>query len=168
MPRVGVVGTDNNDLMFGIPAFSVPQVATGSVLPSSKSRRMSARYSSCPKVGGFGADILTGGAGPDLFEFLSIAESTVANAGRDRIMDFNAAEGDQIDLRILNTRLVDSGKPAFTFIGSDPFSHTAGELNFVGSGAAAFLKGDVNGDGVADFSVRLENVPTLTGADILL
>lgn len=34
-PRVGVVGTDNNDLMFGIPAFSVPQVATGSVLPSS-------------------------------------------------------------------------------------------------------------------------------------
>jgi len=34
-PRVGVVGTDSNDLMFGIPAFSVPQVATGSVLPSS-------------------------------------------------------------------------------------------------------------------------------------
>jgi hypothetical protein len=34
-PRVGVIGTDSNDLMFGIPAFSVPQVATGSVLPSS-------------------------------------------------------------------------------------------------------------------------------------
>ncbi|MBA4105018.1 MAG: hypothetical protein C0485_04610 [Pirellula sp.] len=34
-PRVGVLGTDSNDLMFGIPAFSVPQVATGSVLPSS-------------------------------------------------------------------------------------------------------------------------------------
>lgn len=34
-PRVGVVGTDNHDLMFGIPAFSVPQLATGSVLPSS-------------------------------------------------------------------------------------------------------------------------------------
>lgn len=34
-PRVGVLGTDSHDLMFGIPAFSVPQVATGSVLPSS-------------------------------------------------------------------------------------------------------------------------------------
>ena len=34
-PRVGVIGTDNHDLMFGIPAFSVPQLATGSVLPSS-------------------------------------------------------------------------------------------------------------------------------------
>ena len=27
-PRVGVVGTDSHDLMFGIPAFNVPQVAT--------------------------------------------------------------------------------------------------------------------------------------------
>ncbi|WP_428306155.1 DUF6655 family protein [Lacipirellula sp.] len=34
-PRVGVIGTDNHDLMFGIPAFSVPQLATGSVIPSS-------------------------------------------------------------------------------------------------------------------------------------
>lgn len=34
-PRVGVIGTDNHDLMFGIPAFSVPQLATGGVLPSS-------------------------------------------------------------------------------------------------------------------------------------
>ena len=34
-PRVGVVGTDNHDLMFGVPALSVPQVATGGVLPAS-------------------------------------------------------------------------------------------------------------------------------------
>jgi hypothetical protein len=34
-PRVGVVGTDSNDLMFGIPAFSVPQVMPGTPLPSS-------------------------------------------------------------------------------------------------------------------------------------
>lgn len=34
-PRVGVVGTDSNDLMFGVPAFSVPQVMPGTPLPSS-------------------------------------------------------------------------------------------------------------------------------------
>jgi hypothetical protein len=34
-PRVGVVGTDSHDLMFGIPAFSVPQVVPGTPLPSS-------------------------------------------------------------------------------------------------------------------------------------
>lgn len=33
-PRVGTVGTDNHDLMFGIPAFNVPQLATGGALPS--------------------------------------------------------------------------------------------------------------------------------------
>lgn len=119
-------------------------------------------------AGGLGADMLTGGAGPDLFQFFSVAESTVDAAGRDRIRDFNAAEGDQIDLRTLDATLVASGKPAFTFIGSNPFSHTAGELNYFVSGAATFLNGDVNGDAVADFSVRLDNVPTLTGANILL
>ncbi|MCW5733370.1 MAG: serine hydrolase [Enhydrobacter sp.] len=119
-------------------------------------------------AGGLGADTLTGGAGPDLFQFYSVAESTVAGAGWDRIRDFNAAEGDQIDLRTADARLVASGKAAFTFIGNNPFSHTAGELNYLVSGAATFLNGDVNGDGVADFSVRLDNVPTLTGANILL
>ncbi|QDT75186.1 DUF6655 family protein [Lacipirellula limnantheis] len=34
-PRVGVIGTDSHDLMFGVPAFSVPQVVPGTPLPSS-------------------------------------------------------------------------------------------------------------------------------------
>lgn len=34
-PRVGAMGTDSHDLMFGIPAFSVPQVVPGTPLPSS-------------------------------------------------------------------------------------------------------------------------------------
>jgi hypothetical protein len=34
-PRVGVLGTDSHDLMFGVPAFSVPQVVPGTPLPSS-------------------------------------------------------------------------------------------------------------------------------------
>jgi Ca2+-binding RTX toxin-like protein/beta-lactamase class A len=119
-------------------------------------------------IGGLGADLLTGGGGPDLFEFTRIAESTVAGAGRDRITDFDAAEGDLIDLRAIDAVAGVAGDQAFAFIGTSAFSHTAGELNYRVAGALTFLDGDVNGDAVADFSIALNNVPTLTAAGIVL
>ena len=45
-----------------------------------------------------GADVMTGGAGGDTFVWESIAETGIASADLDTIKDFNAAEGDKINL----------------------------------------------------------------------
>lgn len=58
-------------------------------------------------VGGLGGDTLTGGSGADDFVFSLVSDSirtssgTAHLAGRDLITDFNAAEGDLIDLSTL-------------------------------------------------------------------
>jgi serralysin len=57
-----------------------------------------------------------------------------------------------------------AGNQAFSFIGSDPFSHTAGELTFRNDS----LLGDTNGDGQADLQIDFVGVSMLTDSDFLL
>jgi Ca2+-binding RTX toxin-like protein len=58
-------------------------------------------------AGGLGGDTLTGGSGADDFVFSSVSDSirtssgTAHTAGRDLVTDFNAAEGDIVDLSTL-------------------------------------------------------------------
>ncbi len=51
-------------------------------------------------TGGQGSDILTGGGGADHFKYISTSDGgTITNqAGADHILDFNAAQGDVIDI----------------------------------------------------------------------
>jgi Ca2+-binding RTX toxin-like protein len=118
--------------------------------------------------GGLGADRLTGGAGPDTFLFRALAESTLAGDGRDRIMDFDQAGGDLIDLRDIDANLRAAGDQAFTFIGSAPFSGTPGELRTALIGTTTVLMGDVNGDRVAELAISLDGAPPLTASGLLL
>jgi Ca2+-binding RTX toxin-like protein len=103
--------------------------------------------------GGLGADLLRGGFGSDLFVYKSAAESTAAAS--DHIVDFE----DQVDL--INLQAVDAnaslaGDQAFSFIGQNAFSHTAGELRIEGSGSSWFVQGDTNGDGIADLVIQVD------------
>ncbi|WP_414471007.1 Ig-like domain-containing protein [Microvirga sp. M2] len=126
-------------------------------------------------VGGLGRDQLGGGAGRDVFVFTTVAESRVG-AQRDVIHDFQSGH-DRIDLRGIdaNTRL--AGNQAFSWTGADgPFLHPqesaaflatgftgrAGELRF----ANGLLMGDVDGDGRADFEIRI--VGPLAAGDVIL
>ena len=54
----GVVGTDSNDLMFGIPAFSVPQVMPGTPLPSSVRFEIVVPAAQSPRVMAFVVHLL--------------------------------------------------------------------------------------------------------------
>ena len=61
-----------------------------------------------------------------------------------------------------------TGDQAFNFIGSAAFSGAAGQLRAEYSGGNAFVMGDVDGNGVADFVIRLDNLPIVTSSDFLL
>ena len=117
-------------------------------------------------LGGWGRDFLTGGLGADTFTFDTGHTSRWA-ATADRILDFNAAEGDMIDLSGIDA--IKGGEDdAFTFIGRSAFTGTAGELalfNYLGN---SYLAGDVDGDGVADFLIRFDGKVDLTMDDFIL
>jgi serralysin len=90
--------------------------------------------------GDAGRDKLIGGNGGDRFIW-AVVEDTGANPdAADTIVDFNAAEGDRIDLSAIDANLVASGNQAFTFIGSAPLSGTPGEINFVHSSGDTLIQ----------------------------
>ncbi|MGJ8680307.1 M10 family metallopeptidase C-terminal domain-containing protein [Paraglaciecola sp.] len=94
-----------------------------------------------------GADTYLGGSGNDTFVF-NLAESG------DVISDFSTGE-DIIDLTAIGA--------SFTYIANSAFTSTAGELSYVDGK----LKGDVDGDGVADLSIDL-NGAVLAETDLAL
>ncbi|GAA3997762.1 M10 family metallopeptidase C-terminal domain-containing protein [Sphingomonas humi] len=101
-----------------------------------------------------GADTLFGGRGNDTFKF------TVVEKG-DIIADF--ARGDRIDLSGIDANANAARDQAFSWIGGKAFSGAAGELRYSGG----LIEGDVNGDGVADFSVKLLGAPVLGTSDFI-
>lgn len=113
-------------------------------------------------IGNGGRDTLTGGAGHDAFRFDRISDSTVA--ARDTIKDFKRGE-DKIDLSKIDADQDGTGgNQAFKFIGGRAFSGHDGELRF--SGGSVY--GDVNGDTVADFAIKVAGLKTLAAADFVL
>lgn len=102
-----------------------------------------------------GADTYIGGAGTDLFVFHNVETG-------DHVADFTS--GEKVDLSKIDANSLMGGDQAFKFVGDKAFSHTAGELRYDGT----TLYGDVNGDGVADFSVVFDNHAALVKADFIL
>lgn len=115
-----------------------------------------------------GADKLYGDAGADTFIYQNIKESTASSAGRDTIYDFSHAELDKIDLHTIDANTLVSGNQAFKFIGSAAFTHHAGELQDYSSSSGHFIRGDVNGDGTADFVVQIDTNNVFVTSDFIL
>lgn len=113
-------------------------------------------------TGGADQDNLFGGAGADYFDFNLTSDSRPGSNTRDVIRDFQI--GDRIDLRDIDANTLLSGDQAFRFIGSQSFHRIAGELSFSGG----IVRGDTNGDGVADFEIQVIGVNSLSMSDFIL
>jgi hypothetical protein len=74
----------------------------------------------------------------------------------DRILDFNPEQGDRLGINAvlgLSNSLSGAG---WTYIGSDSFDGSAGQLRF----DSGLLQGDLNGDGRAELQIRLDGIST--------
>ncbi|TAN46411.1 MAG: type I secretion C-terminal target domain-containing protein, partial [Methylococcaceae bacterium] len=115
--------------------------------------------------GGPGKDMLTGGPGADRFDVNAVAETGTTVAAWDVIADFNAGQGDKIDLSTLDANVAVAGNQAFSFINGNAFS-TAGQLRF--DAATHVLYGSNDSDGAAEFAIQLNGVAGMTVAGFVL
>ena len=123
-------------------------------------------------VGGPGNDLLVGGFGADRFVF-SDGDLGIAAPATDRIKDFLGAQGDTIDLHLMDADTTTGGDQAFTWISTYLFSGTAGELRFQYPSPSAGIYntriyGDTDGDGAADFVLELTGNVTPSQFDFIL
>jgi Ca2+-binding RTX toxin-like protein len=116
-------------------------------------------------TGGGGADVLKGGAGNDIFAYGSVADSTVALAGRDTIVDFTT--GDRIDLFLIDANGAGPGDGAFTF-GTGAFT-AAGQIRVLAAGANRYgVYLETTGNNVEDALITVYSDHALTAADFVL
>jgi serralysin len=112
--------------------------------------------------GNGGKDTLWGGSGKDAFVF-----DTAQEAKGDTIRDF-VHGADRISLKGIDANTKAGGNQAFTFIGQQGFHKVAGELKTYKSGGNTIIAGDVNGDGIADFTIKAIGAHTFASADFIL
>jgi Ca2+-binding RTX toxin-like protein len=116
-------------------------------------------------VGGLGGDALYGGAGNDRYVFNDVAESTETSF--DWIRDWNV--GDRIDLSAIDAHAFGPGDQAFIYIGAADFSAGGGQLQVRTTGSSnTLIRGDIDGDGVADLTIKLAGNPGLGGSSFIL
>ena len=109
---------------------------------------------------------MSGGAGSDSFVFAGGDFGGATRAEADRITDF--ASGDRIDLSAVDASSLSGGDQAFTFLGTGDFTHSAGELRYEQVNGNTYLSGDTNGDGLADFMIKLDGLHTVNASDLVL
>ena len=113
-------------------------------------------------TGGGGADSLFGGTGADTFNFAAIGDSTPT--ARDTIRDFNRAEGDKIDLRLIDP--IPGGKDnAFKWGGT---AATANGIWHSSDASGTTVFGDTDGNlATIEFTLFLENNANVVQTDFL-
>lgn len=120
-------------------------------------------------VGGDGFDWLQGGAGSDLFGYSAVSHSH-ASSGTDAISDFVRGT-DVISLSPIDANTTVAGDQAFTIGVLQAGQAGRLQITFEAGGAPtwAYVRGDVDGDGVSDFDILVfGNIAGLNASDFIL
>jgi hypothetical protein len=117
--------------------------------------------------GGEGADTLTGGGGRDVFAFRD-GDSAATWAEADIVSDFDQGAAETLRLDAIDADTVAGGNQAFSWLGAGAFTGVAGQLHYVQSAGNTFIEGDTDGDGDADFVIRLDGLHGLVAGDFVL
>ena len=165
--RDRVFGSAANDYLMGFDGADFVAAKGGDdvVVGGRGADKLDAGSGADKLLGEGGADMLAGGFGADQFIYREKAHSTLAD--RDTIKDFGTGR-DVIDLKAIDANTKAWGNQKFTFIDDDRFSGDAGELRVSEKGTVTLVFGDLNGDGAADFSIRLAEGPSVGEQDFIL
>ncbi len=109
-----------------------------------------------------------GGSGKNVFEYLSIGDST-ATGGEDGIGNFHTSQ-DVIDLSHIDANLSKAGDQAFSFLGSAPLTAAGGQIDFVQNASLnqTFVQVSLVGDASPDLVIRLNGQLHLTAANFVV
>ena len=110
---------------------------------------------------------MSGGAGNDSFKFAGGDFGGATRAAADRIIDFTTGQ-DKLDLSAVDANALLASDQTFSFIGSGAFTNTAGELRYEQVSGNTYVSGDTNGDGIADFMIKLDGLHALATSDLIL
>jgi Ca2+-binding RTX toxin-like protein len=108
--------------------------------------------------GGFGRDTMHGGADADTFIWKDVTETGLNVLTADRIMDFNAGEGDLIDLSGIDANVYAGGNQAFTFVGNAAFSGAPGEVRYYHSGGNTYLQLQTGMEADIEGLIRIDGI----------
>lgn len=110
-------------------------------------------------IAGIGQQWFGGGDGADTFVFGTLATLGTSGDNEDEIDDFSQGDGDLIDL---------SGIGGLVFVGTAAFGNTAGELRYEQVDGNTIVSGDTDGDGAANFQLKINAIVDLVDADFVL
>jgi VCBS repeat-containing protein len=120
-------------------------------------------------TGGAGADQLMGGQGADTFVFAATSDSAPGHG--DTIFDFEeSVNSERIDLSAIDANLSSSGDQAFAFPLGQTSSVTNNSVTWYQDAAhnTTIVQADNNGDGVADLTITLLGLHSLTSSNFIL
>jgi serralysin len=109
------------------------------------------------------ANQLRGNGGGDIFTWKASGDAGTGVLA-DTVLDF-LRDTDKIDLSAIDANPATGPDDAFTFIGTEAFHNVAGEVRYVVTGGNAHVFADLDGNGVADMEIVVNNVTVLAGTD---
>lgn len=116
-------------------------------------------------AGGLGRDLIAGAGGADRFRLFDAADSAVGDA--DFLIDFSTADGDRIDLQIIDPDPVAKYNQTFTFVGSAAFSAKGQVRAEVQADGNTHVYGTANGS-TPYFEIVLSGRHGLQASDFVL
>ena len=118
--------------------------------------------------GGSGSDFMWGDAGADTFIYSFGRESVWKTNKFDVIKDFSEAEGDLIDLFMVDANLTRFGNQTFVFEGSGDGFARRGQLDYMIDGGYTHIFGYTDRDKNPDFYLKIEGSVALEADDFFL